>query len=101
MTPFFTKIKWAALFLGVSLLFSRGVLAANTAPSNGLVGYWAFDDASGTTAVDSSGNSNNGTVSNASWGPGKINDGLVFNGSNSLVSLPASNSLNLTNKFSV
>src|ERR1700728_2906074 len=30
--------------------------------SNGLVGYWTFDEGSGTTANDSSGNGNNGTL---------------------------------------
>src|SRR3989344_3025342 len=33
---------------------------------NGLVGYWKFDEGAGATAVDSSGNGNNGTLTNMS-----------------------------------
>lgn len=34
------------------------------APTSGLVGHWKLDDGSGTTAVDSSGNGYNGTLTN-------------------------------------
>jgi hypothetical protein len=37
---------------------------ASQALSDGLVGYWKFDETSGTTAVDSSGHGNNGTLTN-------------------------------------
>ena len=36
------------------------------APTNGLVGYWNFDESSGTTASDMSGNGNTGTINGAS-----------------------------------
>ena len=36
--------------------------------ANGLVGYWKFDEGSGNSAADASGNGNNGTF--ATWGPG-------------------------------
>ena len=32
------------------------------------VGLWAVDEGAGTTVADSSGNSNNGTLSNGTWG---------------------------------
>jgi len=32
------------------------------APTSGLVGYWNFDEGSGTMVTDSSGNGNNGTA---------------------------------------
>jgi hypothetical protein len=52
-----------------------------TAPNNGLVGYWSFDDASGTTATDSSVNANNGTLTNGpTWGTGKVKGDVVFDG---------------------
>src|SRR3989344_8923137 len=42
-------------------------------PTNGLVGYWTFDETSGTTASDSSGNGNTGTLTNGpTWTQGKI-----------------------------
>jgi hypothetical protein len=45
-------------------------------------GYWHFDEDSGTSAYDSSGNNNTGTLSatGVTWAAGKINAGLSFNG---------------------
>jgi hypothetical protein len=55
-----------------------------SAPANGLVGWWNFDEGSGTSAADSSGNSNTGTLTNGpTWtASGKINGALSFNGTN-------------------
>ncbi len=54
-----------------------------------LVGYWRFDEGSGTTAYDSSGNGNDGTVNGgAQWVAGQLGGALEFNGSNSYVSAP-------------
>ncbi|MCX6702489.1 MAG: prepilin-type N-terminal cleavage/methylation domain-containing protein [Candidatus Wolfebacteria bacterium] len=51
-----------------------------------LVGYWKFDEGSGTTAYDSSGYGNTGTSTNGpSWVTGKLGDALQFNGINSNV----------------
>ena len=33
----------------------------------GLVGYWNFNEGSGNTVTDLSGNGNNGTISGATW----------------------------------
>jgi type II secretory pathway pseudopilin PulG len=45
----------------------------------GLVGYWSFDEGSGTIAYDRSGYGNNGTlVNNPTFGAGKIKGGLSF-----------------------
>ena len=41
---------------------------------NGIVGFWSFDENSGTTAADASGNNNIGTLSN---GPGWVSPGRV------------------------
>ncbi len=57
------------------------VFLANTA-SAGLVGWWTFDETSGNTAKDSSGQTNDGRVNGtAKWVPGKIGGALEFNGS--------------------
>lgn len=54
-------------------------------------GYWKLDETSGTTASDSSGNNKTGTLNGgASWGAGKIGNGLSFNGTNSYVDFPDS-----------
>ena len=47
---------------------------------SGLVGYWRFDENSGVSALDSSGNSYTGIVSGAIWVNGKYNSALQFNG---------------------
>ena len=46
-----------------------------------LVGWWKFDETSGNTAFDSSGNGNDGTfVGNPQWVPGKVGGALEFDG---------------------
>jgi hypothetical protein len=70
------------------------VLAAAT----GLVAAYGFEEGTGTTLSDASGNSNNGTLQN---GPvwvtgGKFGKALQFDGINDLVSVPDANSLDLT-----
>ncbi len=59
--------------------------AANVAlsrpPNNlGLVGYWSFDDGTGTIATDFSGFGNHGTLTNTSWVSGKRGTALDFEG---------------------
>ncbi len=57
---------------------------------SGMIGYWPFDDGSGTTADDLSGNGNNGVLINGpSWIAGEINDALSFNGTSSYVFPPS------------
>jgi len=53
-----------------------------------LVGWWKFDETSGTSAADSSGKGNNGTLTNGpTWSVGKMNGGLQFDGVNDFVDL--------------
>src|SRR3989344_5236105 len=50
-------------------------------PPLGLVGYWKFDEGTGTSAGDSSGNGNTGTLVNSpSWVTGKVGGALSFDG---------------------
>src|ERR1700692_4864938 len=47
--------------------------------TNGLLAWWKYDDGSGSTALDSSGNSETGTLINApTWISGKISGALTF-----------------------
>jgi hypothetical protein len=63
-----------------------------------IVAAYGFNEGSGSTVYDSSGNGNNGTISNASWSTaGKYGDCLSFNGSNALVTVNDASSLDLTN----
>lgn len=61
---------------------------------NGLVAAYSFNEGSGTTVADSSGQNNNGTVTSATWAPGRFGTGLTFNGSSSWVAIPDAPSLN-------
>src|SRR5579862_4024442 len=55
-----------------------------TNSSTSLYAYWPFDEGTGTTAADVSGNGHNLTLSNTTWTSGVSNGGLLFNGSNSV-----------------
>ena len=60
-----------------------------TSATPGLVAAYAFDEGSGTTVADASGNGNNGTVANATWTTGgKYGNALSFNGTSSRVTIP-------------
>jgi type II secretory pathway pseudopilin PulG len=70
--------------------------------SSGTVGHWMLDETSGTTAADSSGNGNNGTLYGSptypTWVAGQIGNALRFDGTNDYVSLPIGSVINsLTN----
>ena len=60
--------------------------AAVTVPAVGPVGQWRFNEGSGTTALDSSGFGNHGTITGAAYVPGVSGTALDFTG-NSLESV--------------
>lgn len=61
-----------------------------------LVGWWKLDECGGTSAADSSGNSNTGTLRNSpTWTAGRSGNTLAFNGSNQYLSIADSASLQL------
>ncbi|HUA66530.1 MAG TPA: LamG-like jellyroll fold domain-containing protein [Alphaproteobacteria bacterium] len=63
----------------------------------GLVAVYGFNEASGTIATDASGNGNNGTISGATRTPsGKYGGALVFNGTNAVVTINSSATLQLS-----
>lgn len=83
--------------MNIKSIFLSGILAVQlflTAQVQAaLIGQWNFEEGSGATAIDSSGNGLNGAISNATYVTGR--DGgyaLDFNGSNSFVEV-ADNSL--------
>src|SRR3989338_11291770 len=64
---------------------------------SGLVGYWKFDEGTGTSAADSSGNGNRGTWggTGSHWVTGKVGNAGQFNGTDDYVSAPYTSSLNV------
>jgi hypothetical protein len=87
--------KWArALTMQEIINGQTGQGQVLGATTNGLVGYWNFDEGSGTVAADSSGNGNNGTITGATWTAGKVGSGaLSFNGTNNYVNAGSNSSL--------
>jgi hypothetical protein len=68
----------------------------------GLVAAYGFNEGSGSSVADSSGNGNNGTFANGSWTTaGRFGAAAVFNGTSSMVTIPDSNSLDLTTGISI
>jgi len=66
--------------------------------SSGLVGSWSFDEGTGTSVHDSSGNGNNGTLMNAPvWSTGKYGDALTFDGIYDYVEIPHNETLTSSN----
>lgn len=92
MKPILKKISRSYLSLLFLFLISYSLfpfVTSAAAPTSGLIGYWNFDQGSGTTATDSSGSGNNGTLTNGpTWTTGKVGSGAIsFDGTNDNVSL--------------
>ena len=65
---------------------------------SGLVAYWDFNEGSGTTLADISGNGHDGSITNATWALGVEGNALYFNGTDAFVTVPYDPSFsNLTN----
>ena len=80
---------------GITYLTKGGLLSE-------LVGLWSFDEGTGTTAIDSSWNSNDGTISGATyvtdqWG----GYALSFNEVNDYVSVAQSDFLDMTSAYTL
>jgi O-glycosyl hydrolase len=68
----------------------------------GLVAAYGFDEGSGASAGDTSGNSLTGSIANASWtSAGKFGNALEFNGLSSWVTIDAASALDLTTELTL
>lgn len=78
------------------------VTVSNTAGSGGLVAAFGFNEGTGATVSDTSGNNNHGNIFQATWfTAGKFGKALSFDGLNDYVSVNDSNSLDLTNRMTL
>ncbi len=89
-------MRKCALMCAVALAFNMmaGLVHAGVDPS--LVGWWTFDEGQGTIAHDSSGNGNDGTLTNdPEWTVGHLGGALAFPTTvNAYVEVPDSPELN-------
>jgi prepilin-type N-terminal cleavage/methylation domain-containing protein len=96
------------------LLYEAGSDKKLSTFQSGLVGYWSFDEGSGTTARDLSGFGNNGTLYSSTticsnpptsgcptWTTGKVGGALSFDGSDDWVRVSNSTSLDINKNISV
>ena len=80
----------------------EGVIANDI--RGGLVGYWKFDEESGNTAYDSSGNNNDGTLQGGvvrATSTCKAGDCLSFDGTNDYVDVGTGTGLNITQNITM
>ncbi|MDD4924653.1 MAG: LamG domain-containing protein [Dehalococcoidales bacterium] len=69
--------------LGLNGFFGGGGSILADTFARGLVGYWSFDEGSGSIAYDASGNGNDGILTNEpTWAAGKIAGALELDGTN-------------------
>ena len=73
------------------------LIAAPARAATGPVAAYGFNEGTGSAVGDASGTGNNGTTSGTTWDAGgKFGRALSFNGTNASVTVPDSNSLDLT-----
>jgi hypothetical protein len=65
------------------------------------VAAYSFDEGSGTSVTDDSGNRNVGRIAGATWAPGRFGKALSFDGADDVVRVPASTSLALGSELTV
>jgi parallel beta-helix repeat protein len=81
------------LISSVLVVFLISTNKANGADPN-LVGWWKFDETSGTTATDSSGSGNHGVLKGSpEWVSGRMNGAVKLRGVNDYIDLPISSLL--------
>lgn len=104
MTRAFRSILFTTGFSVFFLFLILGALFSSTASAqtSGLVAAYNFDEGSGTTLMDRSGNGNNGTlVSSPAWTAGKNGGALAFDGVDDYVSVPETSSLDISGSMTL
>lgn len=72
-----------------------------TLPSTDEAGIWHFNENSGATAYDSSGNGNDGVISGAQWTTGRNGSALLFDGVDDYVDVGNNPSVNIVDELTI
>jgi hypothetical protein len=97
-------VCWSSVVLVLALLGAGEVFGVTftAGPDPDLVGWWMFDEGQGTTAEDSSGNDNDGTLQgNPAWVAGRLNGALQFNGTDAYVNCGNGPTLQIQNQITL
>jgi len=71
-------------------------------PQSGLVAAYSFEEGTGTTTADSSGNNNTGTLSaGVTWTTGRVGNAVAFNGTSGDITINEAPSLDLNGSFTL
>lgn len=71
-------------------------------PMDGMVGWWRFDEVGGSTAADSSGSNNTGTLQNgATFTAGKVGNGVLLDGNDDRVYVSNSLSMQVSSDMTI
>ena len=96
-------IRTSAVALVCALCVISIVLSAAPArAATGLVAAYGFNESTGNAVGDASGTDNNGTTSGTTWASdGRFGAALNFNGTDASVTVPDSNSLDLSTEMTL
>jgi len=91
-----------AYLASITFVFGMSLNTASGVVDESLVGWWRLDDGAGSTAIDSSGNENDGTLmGEPQWDIGKIGGALLFDGVDDYVEVPHADILTVDNEVTV
>jgi uncharacterized repeat protein (TIGR01451 family) len=78
-----------AILLLIILFSAEGMFAQTCVvpDMNHIVAWWSFDDSTGTTATDITGN-HNGTINGATFAPGLVGNAIQFDGIDDFITVP-------------
>ena len=101
---FIVCISLAPAVFAETAVSDNNVQLLQAAKDSNLIGWWKFDETEGNTAVDSSGNGNDGIlVGNPVWRPqgGKIGGALEFSGKGDYVKIANEPAFDITNQITI
>lgn len=93
------KVTTVLALACISVILTGILTFQNSAQAANVAGMWLFDEGQGTTAIDSSGNGNDGEIVGPVWVDGVIGKALQFDGSDDYVDLGNDPSLDLTDQI--